>query len=87
MGLLRTLLIILLVYYGIRVLYRIFAPTMMRYASRKVQQQFNEKYKQHQNQSQQHAEKEGEIIIDKQPSKKSNSGQKVGEYIDFEEID
>ncbi len=87
MGLLRTLLIILLVYYGIRVLYRIFAPTMMRYASRKVQQQFHEKYKQQQNQSQQHTTKEGEISIDKKPPKKSNFGQKVGEYIDFEEID
>lgn len=83
-GLLRTLLIILLVYYGVRILYRLFSPLLMRYAAKKVQQQFNENYRQYPHQNN---KKEGEITIEKQPSGKPKTGEKVGEYIDFEEID
>ena len=87
MGLLRTLLIILLVYYVIRVLMRLFAPFLVRQASRKVHREFQKKYGQHQQETKQYKTSEGEVIIDKKPSGKTKSGQKVGEYIDFEEID
>ena len=86
-GVLRTILIILLVYYGLRILYRIFAPVLMRYASKKVQQQFQEHYKKQRQQPHQHTPKEGEITIDKRPPRKPGNGEKVGEYIDFEELD
>ena len=29
----------------------------------------------------------GDVIINKKPSKKKNDSEKVGEYIDFEELD
>ncbi|MEH6536063.1 MAG: DUF4834 family protein [Psychroserpens sp.] len=84
-GLFRTILIILLVYYGIKILARLFAPHLVRYMSKKVQQKFEGQFQQHQNQSQQ--QKEGETVIDKAPINDSASNKKVGEYIDYEEID
>jgi len=84
-GLFRTILIILLVYYGIKILARIFAPHLVRYMSKKMQQKFEGQFQQHQNQQPQH--KEGETVIDKIPRNDSSSNKKVGEYIDYEEID
>ncbi|WP_298757397.1 DUF4834 family protein [uncultured Psychroserpens sp.] len=83
-GFVRTILIILLVYYGLKILTRLFAPYMVRYMSKKMQQKFEGQFQQHQ-QKQQH--KEGETVIDKIPNDKATSNKKVGEYIDYEEID
>ncbi|WP_299335271.1 DUF4834 family protein [uncultured Psychroserpens sp.] len=84
-GFLRTILIILLIYYGIKILSRIFAPYLVRYMSKKMQQKFEGQFGQQQQQTQQH--KEGETVIDKIPNRNSSSNKKVGEYIDYEEID
>ena len=86
MQLLRTILIILFVYYLFKVLSKLFAPILIRYASKKMEKKFGEAFKQYQNQQNQNP-KEGETIIDKKPNSDSNSSKKVGEYIDFEEID
>jgi hypothetical protein len=87
MGLLRTILIILLVYYGIKVLSRIFAPFLMKYASKKMEKKFGEQFGNFQNNQKKEApKKEGEIIIDKIPETKS-SNKDVGEYVDYEEIE
>ena len=51
-----------------------------------MEKKFGEAFKQYQNQQNQNP-KEGETIIDKKPNSDSNSSKKVGEYIDFEEID
>ncbi len=40
MGLLRTILIILLIYYGIKILSRIFAPVLFKYAAKKAEERF-----------------------------------------------
>lgn len=85
-GLLKTILIIVLVYYGLKLLARIFAPFLLKYAARKFEKQFNESFNKtsnHQNSS----NKEGETIIDSIPNQQQQSNKKVGEYIDFEEID
>jgi hypothetical protein len=86
MGLLRTILIILLVYYGIKILSRIFAPYMIRYMSKKMQDQFGGSFQQQQNKSEP-KQKEGETVIDKIPKQDTSSNKNVGEYIDYEEID
>lgn len=86
-GLFKILIGILLFYYLVKVLSRIFAPFLMKYAEKKVQQRFGEQFGGFQNQ--QHGQKqknEGEISIDKMPQKKS-SNNNVGEYVDYEEID
>lgn len=85
-GFLRTLLIILLVYYGIKFLSRLFAPYMVRYMSKKMNERFGGQFQQQQNQSEP-KHKEGETVIDKIPKQDTSSNKNVGEYIDYEEID
>ncbi|RIA09853.1 uncharacterized protein DUF4834 [Flavobacteriaceae bacterium MAR_2010_72] len=85
-GFLRTILIILLVYYGIKILTRLFAPYLIRYMSKKMQERFGGSFQEHQNQSQP-KHKEGETVIDKVPKQDNASNKNVGEYIDYEEID
>jgi hypothetical protein len=84
-GFLRTILIILLIYYGIKILTRIFAPLMVRYMSKKMQEQFGGKFQQPQEDK--NRPKEGETVIDKMPHQQKSTDKKVGEYIDYEEID
>jgi len=89
MGILKTILFILLFYYGFKILSRLFAPLIMRYFSKKMQEKFGAQFKDFANQQKQHTkqkEKEGEITIDKMPQK-SASSKNVGEYVDYEEVD
>lgn len=81
-GLLRTLLIILLVYYTFKFFARLFAPYLMKKMVNKMQnnaQQFQQK--------QSSSVREGETIIDRKPNTQKQSNKDVGEYVDFEEID
>ena len=88
MGLLRTLLIILFVYYAIKILARLFAPFLIKYASNKAEKHFKEKFNTYHQQQTTYEEREpGAVSIDDQPKNTTKSSKKVGEYIDFEEID
>lgn len=84
-GFVRTILIILLVYYGLKILTRIFAPYLVKYMSKKMQQKFEGQFGQQPHQEQRR--KEGETVIDKMPNTNISSDKKVGEYIDYEEIE
>ncbi len=84
-NLLRTLAVIILVMYALRILGRLFAPYMIRYVAKKAEKRFSEQYKQQAKHQQQHRTKEGETTIDKMPNRKPSKD--VGEYIDFEEVD
>ncbi len=86
MGFLRTILIILLVYFGIKILARLFAPYVLRYMSKKMQERFGGQFQQQQKQNQQR-QKEGETVIDRVPKTHKDSDNKMGEYIDYEEVD
>lgn len=85
-GILRTLLIILLVYYGIKIITRIFAPLLLRYIAKKASQRFGAPYGEFQRKSYDDIKKAGEVTIEKMPDIKT-SNKKVGEYVDYEEID
>ena len=85
-GFLRTILIILLVYYGAKILMRLFAPYFVHYMSKKMQERFGGQFQQQQRPDSNRA-KEGETVIDKMPEQHQSSNKKVGEYIDYEEID
>lgn len=84
-GFLRTILIILLVYYGVKILMRLFAPYFVRYMSNKMQERFGGQFQQPQ--PDRNRPKDGETVIDKMPEQRQSSDKKVGEYIDYEEID
>lgn len=83
MNFLRTVIVIIMIYYIIKIVTRFAFPHLVkRFMHRmedkmKQQQGFNEKYDD---------SKIGETIIDKKPKDKT-SNKDVGEYVDFEEVD
>ena len=81
-GFVRTILIIMLIWYGIKILSRLFAPYLMRFVAKKAEQRFGQ-----QQNKQQPKQKEGETTIDKSPKQTKTSNKNVGEYVDYEEID
>lgn len=87
-GFVRTLLIIMLVYYGFKILSRLLAPYIIKQVNKKAQERFRDQFSKYEQQQQQKSHtKEGETTIDKMPNKNKSSNKDVGEYVDFEEID
>ncbi len=83
-GFLRTILIIILIYYGLKfvgkLLFPIFFQKMVKNVEKKVREQ--QGYQDSQNNV-----KEGETTIDRKPTQNKESNNNVGEYIDYEEVD
>ncbi|MBD3862085.1 DUF4834 family protein [Olleya marilimosa] len=79
----KFILYLLLFYFAIKILSRLFAPALFKYAAKKATERFGGAFNQ---QRQEPAQKEGEITIDKMPNNKS-SNKNVGEYVDYEEIE
>ena len=52
-----------------------------------MQERFGDQFQQQQHANDRNRPKEGETVIDKMPNKAKTSDKKVGEYIDYEEID
>ena len=84
-AILKTILIVLLVYYGLKLLWRLLAPYAMRYIAKKASQKFESAFGQNPFQ-QQSAKKEGNISVEK-TTENTKSSKVVGEYVDFEELD
>lgn len=90
---LKTVLIVLLVYFGLKFLLKLATPYLMRYISKKAGQQFEQFFgpasQAGGNGTNINAqrEKEGSVTVDKNPIRKSRSNKKVGEYVDYEEVD
>ncbi|MFD2909442.1 DUF4834 domain-containing protein [Flavobacterium ardleyense] len=76
-GFLRTLGIIVLVYYLFKFAVRIFAPVLMRKAVNKMKEKMENQY------NQQQAQQTNTGSSNKQMPKEKK---KVGEYIDYEEV-
>lgn len=92
MGLIKTLLIVLFFYYGFKVLARLLAPFLMRYAAKKIQEKFKDQMGQHMRRSdfgkKDNPKKEGEVHLrSKKSSKHKINSDSVGDYVDFEEIE
>lgn len=86
-GLARMLLWIIGIYFVIKILTRLFAPFLIRFAAKKMEKKFGEQFGGFQKQQQPPKQKEGETVIDKMPNTNKSSNKNVGEYIDFEEVD
>ena len=80
LGVLKVILILLLLYYGLKILTRLFGPLLLKYITKKVGEKFQQQYQQSQS-----SPKEDVTIDTKFKQKFSNKD--AGEYIDFEEID
>ena len=81
----KTILIVLLVYYGLKFLLKLAMPYLMRYISKKATQKFGDAFGQGSYESSE--TEEGNVSIDKMPSSKSKIKNTVGEYVDFEEME
>ena len=87
MTFLKTVLVILLVYYLLKILLRWFAPKLFVYAAKRTEQHFKAKFQEFQRPTSEEKQYEGAVSVDKKPKQKTNPSKKVGEYIDFEEIE
>jgi len=79
-GALRVIAIVILTYYLIKFLFRLLAPMIFKQVVRKAEQKFHEQQQtmyERQQQQQQHT-----VTPDKPKDKK-----KIGEYIDYEELE
>lgn len=85
-GLFRTILIIALIYFGFKILARLFAPFLLKFVAKKTKQRFGGQFGQHQKQQKESPKKDGEVTIDKMPNTKT-SNNNVGDYVDYEEIE
>ncbi len=79
---LRTILIIMLAYYVLKIVARMAFPHIMKRAMDKMNAKMQEQqgYKQTKNQE------IGKTVVDKKPTSKT-SNNSVGEYVDYEEVD
>ncbi len=87
MAFLKTILIILLGYYLLKIVAKFFAPRLINYAAKKTESRFKEAFEGFNQGQQPQDEQVGDVIIDKKTDKQQRTGEKVGEYIDFEEVD
>lgn len=83
----KTVLILLLVYFGLKILFRLATPYIMRYIAKKAGQKMEQAFKSQYGYQQTRDENEGETVIGKKQQKGSQSKKPVGEYVDYEEID
>ena len=79
----RTLFVILIIYYAIRLVVRYVFPMIVDKGVKNMQQKmYNQK-----GQNQRPTRPEGEVTIENNKRTGGNSSQDQGEYIDFEEVD
>ena len=83
-GFIRTIFIIVAIYYIFRFLARLFAPYLMKKVIQKAQGNFQQKYEQQFNGNQDYSKTKTSNTTEKQPLR---STKKVGEYIDYEELE
>ncbi|MBN2349362.1 MAG: hypothetical protein JXJ22_11015 [Bacteroidales bacterium] len=81
MGLLRTLLIIFLIYYIGRLFARYIMPFLLR---NYIKNQMGNTSSQYQNRNQ--SKREGQVTVDYQPKKEKQIKKDKGDYIDYEEV-
>lgn len=84
LSLVRTLLIIVIVYFGVRLIFRYLVPFLLRTFIRKQQSKFNQQFGGGANQSS--TEEEGKVKVKSRPNDHQH-GSDLGEYVEYEEID
>ena len=90
MGLIKTILFILFFYYAFKIVARLLAPFLMRYAAKKVQEKFKDQMRQQRGgfDRQEKPRKEGEVHLKSKKSSKSKiNTESVGDYVDYEEVE
>ncbi len=90
-GLIKVIVFMIVGYYAVKFLARIFFPIVVRKVVSKAEESFKQQYQSNQqnyaNTSQQKRSFKDEIIFDTAKSNNPKSTKKVGEYVDYEEIE
>lgn len=81
-NLVRTLLIIAVIYYGIRLITKYIMPILLDKGIKNMQQKM-----QNQQRQQQPKRPDGEVTLEKKPSNSKAATQDKGDYVDFEEVE
>ena len=84
MGLLRTIAILIIVYYAFKLVGKYIMPLFVKKVFSNVEKKMREQQEKNQHDPN---IKEGETVIDKKPSSVNKSNDKVGDYVDYEEVD
>lgn len=87
-GLLKTILLLIVLYYAWKLMFRLFFPVVLRKATEKAQQAMNERMQQAYGQQQNRgkAYQEGDVVIQKGAEKTPSVAKDDGEYVDFVEV-
>lgn len=85
MSLLRTLAILVIIYYAFKLFSRYIAPIFLKKVINNVEKKYKEQQQQ-QSQSENPQGKVGETVIAKKPSNQKESNKDVGDYVDYEEL-
>jgi len=86
MAFLKTLLIIIATYLGLKLLWRFVKPYFLKWLKRKAERHFTTTFGQNPFQEEP-LSREGEVTIDRMPETKKKRKAAVGQYVDYEEID
>ena len=80
---LRTLFIIAIIYFGIRLFTRYILPMLVDKGIKNMQQKMNDQQRHNRHPSR----PEGEVTIEQKRTDRQNEEKNQGEYVDFEEVD
>lgn len=85
MGLLRTIAILVIIYYAFKFFSRYIAPIFLKKVMKNVEKKMRDQQQQHQQPNDSNA-KVGETVIEKKPTNTKQSNKDVGDYVDFEDV-
>lgn len=86
MGFLKTLAIIVIIYYAIKFIGRYILPLFVGKIINNVEKKMRDQQQQFNNQEQKSTGKVGETVIAKKPSDYKEGNKDIGDYVDYEEV-
>lgn len=87
-GFLKFVLILILIWFGFSLFFRYLFPRLLLYWVKRKQKKMMEQMGLNPDDLKEKKDREGEVSIDHVPDKdKKGSGENMGEYVDFEEVD
>ena len=81
-GFLRTVVVILIIFYAVRLITRFVVPLLFQKTIKDMQAKMNQQMRDQQRQG----KREGEVTIERNQNQNNRNSQ-TGEYVDFEEVD
>jgi hypothetical protein len=86
-GVLKTIFIIVVIYYAWKLLFRLFFPVVAKKVVDKAQRTMEDRMRQTYEGEEGHSTyQEGEVVIQKGGEKKAGVSDAEGDYVDFEEV-